>query len=84
MSRAHNSFSLYLLEDALLEFTLDLLAVLVGGRLAVQRHQGTQVELGRLEQLDLADVHLFDHVSEPGSTAGRPMHGEETHTFWRG
>lgn len=72
MSRAHNSFSLYLLEDALLEFTLNLLAILVGGRLAVQRHQGTQVELGRLEQLNLADVHLLYHVRKPGFHSGAP------------
>lgn len=49
---------LYLLEDTLLELPLNLLAVLVGGRLAVQRHQGTKVELGLLEQLNLADMHL--------------------------
>lgn len=49
---------LHLLKDALLELPLNLLAVLVGGGLAVQRHQGTKVELGLLEQLNLADVHL--------------------------
>lgn len=47
-----------LLKNALLELPLDLLTLLVRRRLAVQVHQGTQVELGRLEELDLADVDL--------------------------
>lgn len=49
----------YLLQDTLLELPLDPLALLVGGGLAVERHEGTQVELGRLQELDLADVDLF-------------------------
>lgn len=49
---------LYGLENGLLELTLNLLASLVGARLAVERHESTEVELGLLEQLDLADVDL--------------------------
>ena len=50
---------LYLLEDRLLELALNLLTLLVRARLAVESHQGAKVELGLLEELDLADVDLF-------------------------
>lgn len=45
----------------LLEFlrALHLLASVVGSRLAVQREEGTQIELRCLEELDLADVNLY-------------------------
>lgn len=49
---------LHILKDTLLELPLNLLALLVRGRLAVQRQQVAEVELGCLEQLDLADVNL--------------------------
>lgn len=49
-----------LFQHRLLELTvLDLLAGVVGGRFAVQREQVAQIELGRLEKLDLADVDLL-------------------------
>ena len=35
------------------------MALLIRARLAVQGHEGTEVELGLLEELDLADVDLF-------------------------
>ena len=50
--------SLNLLEHTLLELPLHLLTILVRRGLAVQVHESTQVELGRLEELDLADVDL--------------------------
>lgn len=49
---------LHVLKDTLLELPLNLLALLIRGRLAVQRQQVAEVELGCLEQLDLADVNL--------------------------
>jgi hypothetical protein len=49
---------LYLLQDNLLELALNLLAILTTARLAVQRQQSTQVELGLLQHLDLANVDL--------------------------
>lgn len=52
-----------LLEDTLLELPLNLLALVVGTRLAVESHQCSKIELGRLEQLDLADVDLSQHIS---------------------
>jgi len=47
-----------LLQNTLLELPLNLLALVVSARLAVEGHQGTQVELGGLQQLNLADVDL--------------------------
>lgn len=49
---------LNLLQDTLLELPLNLLALVISARLAVQSHQGTKVELGGLEQLNLSDVDL--------------------------
>lgn len=49
---------LYLLKDSLLELTLNLLARVVLARLAVETKEGTKVELGCLEELDLSDVDL--------------------------
>lgn len=46
------------LKDRLLELPLNLLALVIGSRLAVEGKQSTQVELGGLEELDLADVDL--------------------------
>lgn len=71
---------LNLLQDALLELPLNLLSLLIGPRLAVQSHQSTEVELGCLEELDLADVDLIrDQLKFPidgGDDFGL--------TFWRG
>ena len=49
---------LHLFEYPLLEFPLYLLALLVCAGLAVEVHEGTEVELGLLQELDLADVNL--------------------------
>lgn len=49
---------LYGLKDRLLELALNLLASIIGAGLAVESHEGTEVELGSLEELDLADVDL--------------------------
>ena len=48
-----------LLQDTLLELPLNPLALLIGRGLSVERHEGTKVELGRLQQLHLADVDLM-------------------------
>ena len=42
---------------------LNLLARIVLRRLAVKGEQGTKVELGLLEQLNLADMNLHNIVS---------------------
>ena len=47
-----------LVQNALLELPLNLLALLVRGRLAVESQETAEVELGGLQQLDLADVDL--------------------------
>jgi len=54
----------YLLQHTLLELALHLLTLLVRGRLAVESHEGAEVELGLLEELDLADVDLFPVVCQ--------------------
>jgi len=51
--------TLYRLKNRLLEVPLDLLTLVVSARLAVEGHERTEVELGRLEELDLADVNLL-------------------------
>lgn len=56
--RSHAS-PLHALEDLLLEVALNLLAGLVGGGLAVEGKEVAEVELGCLEELDLADVDLI-------------------------
>lgn len=63
---------LHLLKDTLLELTLNLLALLVRGRLAVESQEGAQVELGLLQQLDLADVNL-SIVSASSYAAGERL-----------
>ena len=55
-------FILDLLQDGLLELPLNLLTRLVSSRLAVQTEESTEVELGCLEKLDLADVYLIKSV----------------------
>lgn len=45
-------------EDLLLELSLDLLALVVSRRFTVQIQQCTQIELGGLKKLDLANVNL--------------------------
>lgn len=54
----NNEIPLNALEDLLLEFPLNLLALVIGGRLTVQGEEGTQVKLGRLQELHLANVDL--------------------------
>ena len=56
--------ALYRLQNRLLELTLHLLALVIRARLAVECHQRPEVELGRLEELDLANVNL-PSVSNP-------------------
>jgi hypothetical protein len=51
-------YRLDLLQDTLLELPLNLLALVVRPRLAVESHEGAEVEPGLLQQLDLADVDL--------------------------
>ena len=58
MTTKEERTNLHLLEDGLLEFPLHLLAGIVLGRLAVKGEESTKIELGLLEELDLADVHL--------------------------
>lgn len=50
------------LEYLLLELPLNLLALIIGRRLAVQGQKRTQVKLGRLEELDLANVNLWNTI----------------------
>ena len=51
--------ALHVLKHRLLELAvLNLLARVIGGGLAVERKEVTKVELGCLEELDLADVDL--------------------------
>lgn len=78
---------LNLLKNNILELPLDLLTLVIRTRFAVESHQGSEVELGLLQQLDLADVDLG------GWLASRPRHfsgtdpvrpWEEKLTFWRG
>lgn len=54
----HSINPLYGLKDRLAELPLNLLASIIGTGLAVESHQGTEIELGLLEELDLADVDL--------------------------
>lgn len=49
---------LHALQNSLLELTLHLLAGLVGVGLTVEVEEGTEVELWRLQEFDLADVDL--------------------------
>jgi hypothetical protein len=75
---------LNLLENTLLELPLNLLALVIRTRLAVQSHQGTKVELGGLEQLDLSDVDLLGGVSAHRKfPMAVKMRGFRL-TFWRG
>lgn len=46
------------LQDGLLEFPLHLVALVIGCGFSVQVQESTEVELGGLEELDLADVDL--------------------------
>ena len=52
------------LKDGLLELPLHLLALVVGSRLTVESEQSTEVKLGRLEQLNLANVNLEETSSK--------------------
>lgn len=56
---SHVNFSLLnLRQNTLLELPLHLLTLVIRPRLTVESHQGTQVELWGLQELDLADVYL--------------------------
>lgn len=46
------------LQDRLLEFPLHLVTLIVGCGFTVQVQESTEIELGRLEELDLADMDL--------------------------
>jgi len=61
----HSVNPLYRLKDLLLELALNLLASIIGARLSVEGHKGAKVELGLLEELDLADVDLFFVCQSP-------------------
>lgn len=52
------AFFLNILQNLLLELPLNLLALVVGRRFAMKVKQRTKVELGGLEELNLADVDL--------------------------
>jgi hypothetical protein len=67
LKRNYKVMRLNVLQHTLLELPLDLLALVVGARLAVQGHQSTEVELRCLQQLDLADVYLMNSVSSSHS-----------------
>lgn len=57
------------LQDGLLEFPLNLVALVIGCGFSVQVQESTKVELGGLEELDLADVNLkkYQHDSRVNS-----------------
>lgn len=50
--------TLYVLKNLLLELTLNLLARVILARLAVKAEEGTEIEFGCLEKLDLSYVDL--------------------------
>jgi len=75
--------ALYLLENRLLELALHLLALVIGARLAVESHERTEVELGGLEELDLADVNLFISCQSVFQFCLASCHRAKP-TFWRG
>jgi len=52
----------------------NLLAGLVGVRLAVEVQKSTEVELGCLEELDLADVHVLEGVDALGGLLNLAAH----------
>ena len=72
---------LYALKNGLLELALDLVALLVGGGLAVESHEGAEVELGLLEELDLADVDL-KHSSLAAVCLTRPSPVTPQQSMW--
>ena len=47
------------LKNLVLELPLNLLALVISGGLAVESQQSTQIKLGGLEKLNLADVDLL-------------------------
>ena len=55
-------YRLDLIQDTLLELPLNLLTLVVRPRLAVESHEGAEVEPGLLQQLDLADVYLLSNM----------------------
>ncbi len=72
---------LHVLQNLLLELALNLLALLVRGRLAVEGQETAEVELGLLEQLHLADVHLLSVSFLLWAVA---LGHRVRRTFWRG
>lgn len=76
-----SSHPLHALQNRLLELAIThLLAGIVGRGLAVKSKEGTEVELGGLEELDFADVDLvkcqLGILYEPSQWMSL--------TFWRG
>lgn len=55
--------ALHLLENCLLELTLNLLSIITGCGLAVEGEERTEVELRRLEKLDLSYVNLMTSLA---------------------
>jgi hypothetical protein len=53
-------YLLYLIQHLLLKLPLNLLTLLICVRLAVEVKKSTKVELGRLQELNFADVDLDD------------------------
>lgn len=71
--------NLHVLQNGLLELAVNLLTSIVLGRLSVEGEEGTEVELGLLEELDLADVDL-NAISMLSRRTGLNCQL----TFWRG
>lgn len=64
------SLPLHLFQDTLLELPLHLLTLLIRARLAVKGKQSAEVELGLLQQLNLADVNLYIQSASLCSVTG--------------
>lgn len=62
------------LKNLLLELPLDLLALVIGTRLAVESQKSPQIEFGGLEELDLANVDLIHGQIGCNDTKGKRSH----------
>jgi hypothetical protein len=60
------------LQDCLLEFPLYLVTLVVGCGFAVQVQKSTEIELGGLEELDLADVNVLKRIDALGRLLNLP------------
>lgn len=60
------------LQDGLLEFPLHLVALVIGCRFTVQVQESTEVELGGLEELNLANVNVLQRVDALGRLLNLP------------